>query len=407
MKEKILVSEACNENNPKWEKAISRKQSLYRKDEDIRSEFSRDFNRILHSKAYRRLKHKTQVFFATTNDHICTRIEHVNHVSAITKTISDYLGLNPELSAAIALGHDLGHSPFGHDGEVFLHNIAKKEFKGEFWHEKNSLHFVDNIETLANTLGEEFNLSLTYAVRDGILCHCGEVDQQELKPRSEFISLEMVRKGKQPQPYTWEGCVVKIADKIAYLGRDIEDAIALNILEKHQLQDIENLLYKNLNIKLNAINNTTLIHHFIMDICENSSIEKGICFSDKYYGLITAIKKFNYKNIYEHPRLDYYNRYAELIIQSIFDELKSQYEFVKQGNFDNLARIYPLLASSFIPFCKKYCIETKDWEKMKEWKNHSLYNIDNSEDYYKLCIDFISGMSDYYAIKIFDELTKF
>jgi dGTPase len=87
--------------------------------------------------------------------------------------------------------------------------------------------------------------------------------------------------------------------------------------------------------------------------------------------------------------------------------LKAQYEFVKQGDFDNFARIYPLLACSFIPFCKKYCIETKHWEKMNEWKNHSLYNIDNPEDYYKLCIDFISGMSDYYAIKIFDELTKF
>jgi dGTPase len=407
MKEKILSSQACNENNPKWEKAISRKKTLYRKEEDIRSDFSRDFNRILHSKAYRRLKHKTQVFFATKNDHICTRIEHVNHVSAITKTISDYLGLNTELSAAIALGHDLGHSPFGHDGESFLHKIAAKEYKGEFWHEKNSLHFVDNIETLANTLGEEYNLSLTYAVRDGILCHCGEVDQQELKPRSEFISLEMVTKGRQPQPYTWEGCVVKIADKIAYLGRDIEDAIALNILEKHQLQDIESLLYKNLNIKLNAINNTTLIHHFIMDICENSSIEKGICFSDKYYALITAIKDFNYKNIYEHHRLDYYNRYAELIIQSIFDELKAQYNAISQGNFNNLTSTYPLLASSFIPFCKKYCFETKLWEKQIEWKNQSLYDIQNSEDYYKLSIDFISGMSDYYAIKIFDELTKF
>ncbi len=126
MKEKKLYTQACNENHPKWENAISRKQSLYRKEEDIRSAFSRDFNRILHSKAYRRLKHKTQVFFATTNDHICTRIEHVNHVSAITKTISDYLGLNTELSAAIALGHDFGHSPFGQDGEVFLHNIALK-----------------------------------------------------------------------------------------------------------------------------------------------------------------------------------------------------------------------------------------------------------------------------------------
>jgi len=399
--------EACSPTNKKWENAIKRKASLYRKDEDIRSSFSRDFNRILHSKAYRRLKHKTQVFFATKNDHICTRIEHVGHVSAISKTISDYLGLNTELCTAIAIGHDVGHAPFGHDGEKYLHQIAKEKYNGEFWHERNSLHFVDNIETLANTNGEEFNLSLTYAVRDGILCHCGEVDEISLKPRNEYIDLTQVKIHKQPKPYTWEGCVVKIADKIAYLGRDIEDAIALNILEQHQLDDIEALLYENLGIKINTLNNTSLIHHFIMDVCENSAPEKGICFSEKHFALITAIKKFNYKNIYLHPRLEYYNRFAELIIHSIFDELDVQYELIKMGDYNKLQKHYPLLADSFIPFLQKYCNENSLWKKNQIWRNNTLYDINNKEDYYHLCIDFISGMSDQFATKVFDELTSF
>lgn len=181
--------ECLVEENQKWEKSISREKILHQKEDEIRRDFARDYTRILHSTAYRRLKHKTQVFFATSNDHICTRIEHVNHVCSVSDTIVKYLGLSSELVTSIAIGHDLGHAPFGHAGEAILGEIANKNIKEEFWHEKNGLFMVDKIETLPDVYGCENNLSLTYAVRDGIICHCGEIDEESLKPRSEKIDL--------------------------------------------------------------------------------------------------------------------------------------------------------------------------------------------------------------------------
>ena len=221
MKEKetlyIFSDFATNENNPKWIHSVTRQAPLSHKPYDIRSDFDRDCTRILHCSAYRRLKHKTQVFFATNNDHVCTRIEHVNHVASISKTIAKALGLNVSLVEAIALGHDLGHSPFGHHGETIIAKIMEKEgFEKKFWHEKNSLRFIDYIDTLPNYCGFKENLNLTYATRDGIVCHCGEVNENFIKPRDEYIDLNLIEKGKQ-MPYTYEGCVVKVSDKIAVI----------------------------------------------------------------------------------------------------------------------------------------------------------------------------------------------
>jgi len=179
-----FAAEATVEGSSKWDAAIHREYDLYKRENEIRSPFARDYTRILHCTAYRRLKHKTQVFFATTNDHVCTRIEHVNHVNSVSKTIALFLGLNSELTDAISLGHDLGHAPFGHMGEMVLESHTKQlvpEFS--FWHEKNSLRFVDHIETLEGPEGKYINLDLTYAVRDGMICHCGEVNQNGITPR--------------------------------------------------------------------------------------------------------------------------------------------------------------------------------------------------------------------------------
>lgn len=153
--------QATFKSSSKWRDSIKRLELLYSRDGDIRSEFVRDYTRILHSNAYRRLKRKTQVFFATENDHVCTRIEHVNHVASVSFSIAQKLGLNSELTNAIALGHDLGHAPFGHQGESVLKAIAKQNLNFDFWHEKNSLHFVDDIETLKSPAGVEQNLCLT------------------------------------------------------------------------------------------------------------------------------------------------------------------------------------------------------------------------------------------------------
>ena len=221
----------------------ARTQDLYNTPGDIRSEYFRDYCRILHSTAYRRLKHKTQVFFNVGNDHVCTRMEHVHHVESVSHTIAIGLGLNCELTSAIAIGHDLGHAPFGHHGETILNSLMKeymtveyreKHFGNDpdklFWHERNGLRFVDMIELLPDHAGIKKNLNLTYAVRDGIISHCGEIDESILKPREDDIDLYKFNTPGKFAPYTWEGCAVKIADKIAYLGRDIEDAIILKFI---------------------------------------------------------------------------------------------------------------------------------------------------------------------------------
>jgi dGTPase len=208
--------------NPKWDKFIERENSLYGRPDDIRSQFARDYTRIIHSLAYRRLKHKTQVFFnAAGNDHICTRMEHVLHVDSVSSTIASFLGLNEGLTKAISMGHDLGHAPFGHEGERALAEIAKKNLGEDFsfWHEENGLYFADNIELLEDYESNLQNLNLTYAVRDGIISHCGEIDENGLKPRTELFDLSNFKKPGKVNAATWEGCVVKVADKIAYNGK--------------------------------------------------------------------------------------------------------------------------------------------------------------------------------------------
>lgn len=305
---------AANENNPNWDKIISRQSPLYNRNNFMRSEFERDYTRIIHSTAYRRLKHKTQVFFSPENDHICTRIEHVTHVESISYTIAKNLGLNTELTKAIAVAHDVGHSPFGHEGEKILSEISNRDLGISFWHEKNGLELVDNIELLEDTERFKQNLDLTYAVRDGIISHCGEIDENCLKPRKEFIDLNDYKFPNQYAPYTWEGCVVKISDKISYLCRDIEDAITLKI-------------FKDIPGEEDIINNTNLINNLIYDLCENSSPEKGLCLSENALNLMNRIKAFNYKYIYASNRIKPSTRYFRVVINEIYNLLKSMYDW--------------------------------------------------------------------------------
>ena len=156
-----FINEAMNINHPNWNNVTSRVLPLSSRISDIRTEFDKDYTRIIHSNAYKRLKHKTQVFFSPENDHICTRSEHVTHVESIRYTIASYLGLNTELTKAIAIAHDLGHSPFGHSGEKIISEISKRDLGVSFWHEKNGLHFVDSIELLEGHDGYKKNLNLT------------------------------------------------------------------------------------------------------------------------------------------------------------------------------------------------------------------------------------------------------
>ena len=391
---------AMTEQNPKWENAIKREKKLYSRNNEFRTDFERDYTRVIHCNAYRRLKHKTQVFFSPTSDHICTRIEHVVHVESISYTIAKYLGLNTELTKAIATAHDIGHSPFGHEGERILSEISKRDIDETFWHEKNGLEIVDKIELLEDNLKNKQNLNLTYAVRDGIISHCGEIDQNNLKPREESIDLNEYKYPNQFNPYTWEGCVVKIADKISYIGRDIEDAISLGILDEHL-----NELHKMLGLDINEpINNTVLINNFIYDLCENSSIEKGLCFSEKTFELINELKKFNYKHIYRAEIIKPSIEYFKIIINEIYNILKNLYDGNRTYiNIQNLKKFYPNLMSSFEEWLQNYW----NLERKEIYKNDVIINMSNEKEYYKAIIYYISGMTDNFAIDIYNEIIRF
>lgn len=389
-----LVDYAANENNAKWKNIIRRKQPLYSRSNDIRSEFERDYTRIIHSTAYRRLKHKTQVFFFPKNDHICTRIEHVVHVESISYIIAKYLGLNTELTKAIATAHDIGHSPFGHQGEAILSKISKRDIGVSFWHEKNGLDMVDKIELLEDPNGNKQNINLTYSVRDGIISHCGEIDENKLKPREEFINLEEYKTPNQFAPYTWEACVVKIADKISYLGRDIADGITFGILD----EDLKEL-YKLLNYNSNeVINNTVIINDLIYDLCINSNSVDGLCFSSKMYDLINNLKKFNYEKIYLSDKLLASTHYFELILNSIYDLLKESY-----NNKPKTRKICPELINDFEDWITNYW----NLERKENNKNGIIFNIENEKDYYKAIIYYISGMTDNYAIEMYNKIIGF
>lgn len=391
---------------------IGREHDIYQKKNDIRSEYTRDYTRILHSLAFRRLKHKTQVFFnGADNDHICTRIEHVLHVESVACTIAKELGLNVELTSAIALAHDLGHAPFGHQGEEVLDNLVAHYLSSDFWHERNGLYLVDQVELLADEKGNFRNLDLTYAVRDGIISHCGELDDNDLRPRSEYIDLkDFDSKGKY-QSYTWEGCVVKLADKIAYLGRDIEDAKMLGYFSKEQLDELQDL---SLVRKDKSVNTTVIMHDLILDLCENSDPSVGLRLSPAMSEHLNRIKKFNYKNIYSNPRLNPYKAYSELVVSQLFEYLSNLYEgpetirTIVSKNYERKQFV-----EDFVSFLVVYCYpeimdEIKKFKSIgNKYKNKKIYgDLSDEKAYMKAIVDFIAGMTDIYAVKCFDELLR-
>ena len=399
---------AINEDN-NCKNATLREKELYTRSNDMRSEFERDYTRILHSLAYRRLKHKTQVFFNTQNDHICTRMEHVSHVESVSYVIAKSLGLNYELTRSIATAHDLGHAPFGHEGEKVIKKILKENLNCSFCHEKNVLKVVDKLELLQDNKGNLSNLNLTYAVRDGIVCHCGEVDENGIFPREDFIDLNSITNPGQIQPYTWEGCVVKISDKIAYLGRDIEDALLLKIISRDDLRDVYELGHKH---GQKTVNTSVIMHELMVDLIENSSVENGICFSYEKQNFIDSIKKFNYEKIYNSEKFSYYKKYANLVINSIFEELLKYYD--KENTINNLQadidKKYRFVLSDFKGWIIKYCdTSIFDTRYLKNsLNNEKVYGTLDNEDVYKeAIIDYISCMTDAYAIKCFNELISF
>ena len=411
--------------NHKWPLAVKREHEIYDRGNSIRSDFDRDYTRLLHCQAYSRLKHKTQVFYSPRNDHVCTRMEHVLHVASVASTIAKYLGLNQELTDAIAIGHDIGHAPFGHTGEDILNGLMKPrpgaDAPKKFWHERNSLFFADFIETLQDPDGTEQNLNLTYAVRDGLVCHCGEIDQQGLKPRNDAINLYDIKRPGFVQPFTWEGCIVKLSDKIAFLGRDLQDARRYHMLDMSCYRQLREIVYGTLGLTSSgeilshssghAINTTVLINDMVVDLCRNSSPEEGLCFSQPYFRFITELKKFSFEKIYCHWRLLEFKSYAENILRTIFKFLVQTQSFAKNGRIPVSMR-----------YCKNLCTTFEDWlvrysnyvpedfpDKKKRLKYNTpiVFDVNDYESYEKCVIEYISGMTDAFAIDCFNEIITF
>lgn len=389
---KKLEDFAVKKGTARYEDLIERQFTSKKHSNELRSEFMHDYNKILHSLAFRRLKHKTQVFFNPQNDHICTRMEHVQHVEAVSYTIAESLGLNTELTRAIAIGHDLGHAPFGHKGEELLSQIALEKLGNKFWHEGNGLRFVDKIEYLEDDNGKKKNLNLTYAVRDGIISHCGEVDKNGIKPRSDLFDLDNFLVAGQYEPCSYEGAVVKLSDKIAYLGRDIQDALMLKIIDECSLDKLYKIIGK-------RVNTSSIMHDMISDVCKNSSADAGIALSEEKSNILTEIKQFNYKYIYKSQRLEEYGEYAKFVITRIFNFLEGYYDGVNTiSKLKEDERFFGFVINDFIDFIIK----------RTTWDNNNLIkpygDLSTKELYLQAVLDYISGMTDGYIVKIYNEL---
>lgn len=273
--------------------------------EDERGHYFRDTTAIIHSYPFRRLKHKTQVFFSPKNDHICTRIEHVMHVASVAAAICRGLDLDPDMAWAIGLGHDLGHTPFGHVGETVMNDLKRES--GGFIHELYSLRVVDYLANYGR------GMNLTYAVRDGIVNHCGEKFEQFIQPDFEEKNLQSIV-ARDRYPSTWEGTVVRMADKIAYLGRDVEDAVQLKIIEKNDIPaEVLEVL---------GASNSEIISTLVTDVIETSPPARAIGFSDHIFHAMKVLKEFNYRSIYLNPLLANYHRYFERILQTLYNYLQ-------------------------------------------------------------------------------------
>ncbi len=291
---------------------------------DIRPEYQRDRDRILHCKAFRRMKHKTQVFLAPEGDHYRTRLTHTLEVAQIARTISKALFLNEDLTEAIALGHDLGHTPFGHSGEDVLNRLCK----GGFDHSEQSVRIVEVLEK------DGKGLNLTKEVRDGILNH-----------------------QSSGHPKTLEGQVVRLSDKIAYLNHDVDDAIRGGLLEEKDIpEEYTRVLGYNVHDRLNS-----LIH----DVIRNSTGKDHIEMSPDYEKAMFGLRAWMFRHVYTGGKAKAEEGKAKKMIELLF-----QYYMEHP---DGMPEEYTRL-------------------------------IDTGTDQERAVCDYISGMTDNYAIEKFEEL---
>lgn len=355
--------------------------------QDIRPPFFRDVDRIVHSKAYSRYIDKTQVFFDINNANITHRSLHVILVSRIARQIGRVLKLNTDLIEAIALGHDIGHSPYGHLGEEILDELSKEyNISGSFKHNAQSMRWLFYLERRFPKEPAK-GLNLTLQVLDGILCHDGEITEQELKPKKKnektwddlFREYEDSFNENQIHriPMTYEGIAVRFADTISYIGRDIEDAILLKYIERDSLPKTCRTILGDTNRKI--------MNALIMDLLNYSLDNDAIGYSKDVFWALKELKEFNYANIYHRRDL------TDMEGRSFRDILKERFRVIF-----------------------RHCLQDLEKEDFSApiFRDHVEYIDDpNFETYYKplreqkmlptIVRDYIAGSSDKYFNKTY------
>ena len=346
---------------------------LNQESQDIRPNYFRDIDRIIYSLSYTRYIDKTQVFSHKENDHISKRMTHVQMVSKIARTIGRALSLNEDLIEAAALGHDLGHPPFGHTGEAILNKISLELGLGYFNHNIQSVRTLLKIENQ----GKGSNLCLQ--TLDAIMCHNGEIELAEYYPVSKDIETFLQEYNlsyqdnniiKKLRPMTLEGCIVRVSDIIAYIGRDIEDAIRLGIITKDDIpQNIKNIL---------GDNNRDIINTIILDIITNSYQKPYIKISPNIFTAIKELKKFNYENIYYKANTN---------------EDINQYEMM----FRKLIEVY----------CYQLQNNKEEETIYQSYLNHMSKEYRQNNSNYRIIIDYIAGMTDDYFKKQYEKYKNY
>ena len=341
-------------------------------DDDFRTPYYRDVDRIVYSLSYTRYMDKTQVFTFNDNDNISKRMTHVQMVSKIARTLGRALRLNEDLIEAAALGHDIGHVPFGHVGERILNKISLEHGEGYFNHN------IQSVRTLMYLEKNGKGLNLTLQTLDAIMCHNGELELKEYRPmkktKEEFLS-EYEKSYKDPKiiyqlvPMTIEGCVVRISDIIAYIGRDVEDAIRMGVITMDEVpKEVLDVL---------GTRNTEIINTINVDLLEHSMNKDYICMSDEVFNAIRSLKKFNNEHIYSkvnsQKELDFYEEVFRVVFDHCLDD-------VKKNNKES--RIFKVFLNDMN---EEYMNNTTDERKV---------------------IDYITGMTDDFILKEYNTIKE-
>ena len=337
----------------------------------IRPAFVRDCEKILHHPYYSRYSDKTQVFSFYSNDDISRRALHVQFVSRIARNIGRVLGLNLDLIEAISLGHDLGHTPFGHAGERFLNDI---------YHQRTGRYFAHNIQSV-RILDSVFGRNLSLQTLDGILCHNGEFELGEYRPGNTYGFDELDRRmhicetqGDEAVraliPCTLEGCVVRVCDMIAYLGRDRQDAQTTRVLfDRNVFTDTS----------LGALN-SEIINNISVDLIENSYGKNCICLSSETFEALRLVKKENYQHIYQNEKL----------VSCYDQEIRPMFVDLYEILFDHVMR-----KSSHSPISKHISLVNTNR------RHYRLPEDYQNEDPDRIVVDFIASMTDDYFIELY------